>query len=116
MRRSRRACLLATVLLAALPLRAWALGQTRYVETAASAGSVPLVQGKTTASLLVDAADWAGVVRAARDLQADIARVTGLTPQLLTSGVASARSVVIIGTVGRSPLIDRLVQERKIDV
>ena len=114
--RPRRVGLIVAALLAALPLRAWAIGQTRYVETAASANSFPLVQGQATASLLVDAADWPGVVRAARDLQADVARVTGLTPPLLTSVAASARNVIIIGTVGRSPVIDRLVKERTIDV
>jgi len=74
MRRSRHAWrvgLLATVLFAAIPPRAWALGQTRYVETSPSANSFPLVQWNATASLLVDAADWPGVVRAARDLQAE---------------------------------------------
>ena len=100
-----------------LPRLAFAIGQAPYVEVTARAGSFPLVQTGETASLLVDSAsDWAGVVRAARDLQADINRVTGLTPSLLTSGTPQASNLVIIGTVGKSALIDRLVQDRKIDV
>ena len=100
-----------------LPRLAFAIGQTPYVEGTARAGSFPLVQTGETASLLVDSAsDWAGVVRATRDLQADINRVTGLTPPLVTSGTPQAPNLVIIGTIGKSALLDRLVQDRKIDV
>jgi hypothetical protein len=56
------------------------------------------------------------VTRAAKDLQADINRVTGVTPTLVTSAAAASGDVVLIGTIGRSPLIDGLVRERKLDV
>ena len=99
-----------------MPSTAWAIGQTQYVETTASSpSSFPLVQGGDAATLVVDASDWPGVIRAARDLQADVNRVTGLTPVLRTDGQAQG-TVVIIGTVGRSPLIDRLAREGRIDV
>jgi hypothetical protein len=112
-----RVALLAAVWMAALAPCAWALGQARYVETSASsAASVPLVQGADAATLIVDAADWPGVIRAARDLQADINRVTGRTPALTHDVGAGARIAVVIGTVGRSALVTRLVRERKIDV
>ncbi len=64
------------------------------------------------AGLRVDAADWPGVLRAARDLQADINRVTGVSPAWNTGG----RRLILIGTVGRSPLIDGLARAGKIDV
>jgi hypothetical protein len=64
------------------------------------------------AAIRVDASDWPGVLRAAHDLQADVDRVTGVTPGWDTS----VRRMVLIGTVGKSPLIDQLVHAGKIDV
>ncbi|MBZ5582455.1 MAG: glycosyl hydrolase 115 family protein [Acidobacteriia bacterium] len=92
----------------------FALGQPRYVETVARPGSFAVAQGKTAATLWVDAADWPGVVRAVSDLQADIERVTGVKPAI--SNQAPGGNAIIIGTVGKSPIIDRLVQAKKIDV
>jgi len=69
----------------AIPQMASAIGQAGYVETATRPGSFPLVQAGVAAPLLIDPADWAGVRRAARDLQADVNRVTGLTPALVTT-------------------------------
>ncbi len=93
-----------------LSWRAFAIGQPWYVETKASPGAFAVAQGKTAASIYVDPADWAGVIRAAGDLQADIARVTGLTPQ---NGMGA--STIIAGVLGKSPTIDRLVREGKLD-
>jgi hypothetical protein len=64
---------------------------------------------------VVDDADWPGVLRAAADLQADIRRVTGLMPALVRDAPGGGRPVVIIGTVGRSPLVDRLIGAGRID-
>ena len=86
-----------------------AIGQVPYILTKAAPGAFPIVEGKIAASIQVDAADWPGVARAARDLQADIARVTGVT------AVTSA-NVIIIGTIGKSALVDQFIREKKIDV
>ena len=111
-----KAALLATLLLSSAPVQVMAIGQPRYIETTAGRGRVPLVDRGAAAPIVVDAADWPGVRRAATDLQADIARVTGITPKLVQAPPSSAAQLVIVGTIGRSPLIDRLVRERKIDV
>jgi len=60
----------------------FALGQVRYVENACREGCFPIIEKNAVANLYVDTNDFAGVVRAANDLQADIARVTSLTPAL----------------------------------
>jgi hypothetical protein len=93
-----------------------ALGQPALVSFAPSKGAVVLVQGTRPAPLHVDAGDWPGVIRAAGDLQADIERVTGRRPALESSAAPIGETVVIIGTIGRSRLIDRLVSKGKIDV
>jgi hypothetical protein len=50
-------------------------------------------------------------------VQADVERVTGTKPALVSSGVApSAKTVIIAGTVGHSRLIDELVVKKKLDV
>ncbi len=52
---------------------------------------------------------------AAKDLQADLAAVTGRRPGLSTRA-PSGRQAILIGTLGRNPLIDRLARDRKLDV
>ncbi|MEP6961621.1 MAG: glycosyl hydrolase 115 family protein, partial [Acidobacteriota bacterium] len=53
------------------------------------------------------------VLRAVRDLQADINRVTSLTPALVND---TRPHMVLIGTLGKSPLIDGLARTGKIEV
>jgi hypothetical protein len=110
-----KALLLLALCLAALPGHLWAIGQTPYVENAASPGSFPLAQGNNTATLYVDSADWPGVTRAVTDLQADINRVTSHTPAIAHDDKGLAKNTVIIGTIGKSPLIDQLIRDKKID-
>jgi len=98
-----------------MPVRGFALGQPGYVESTATAGSFRLAQGAEAAPILVDAGDYAGVLRAARDLQADIERVSGAKARLLDGGNARGGAVVLIGTIGKSRVIDELVRKKKID-
>jgi hypothetical protein len=92
----------------------YALGGERYVDFSPLPGAFPLVQ-KTAAPLVVDAQDWPGVLRATRDLQADIERVSGVRPEIATGTPAPAAVLVIVGTLGRSPLIDGLVRRGALD-
>jgi hypothetical protein len=100
----------------ALPTQLFALGQERYVIAVPSRGSFSLAAGGRAASLVVDEREYPGVVRAAHDLQSDIQRVTGLTPEVVSDAASIRGDAVLIGTISRSPLIDRLIQERKLDV
>jgi len=99
-----------------LPRVSLALGQEKYVETVPSRGNFPLVQGTVAAEIYVDAADFAGVVRAANDLQADVARVARLAPGITHDDKQLAKNVILVGTIGKSQLLDRLIQDKKIDV
>lgn len=92
-----------------------AIGQKRYVDVAPSEGSFALAQGDDLAMLWVDAQDHAGVVLAAKDFQADVARVTGHTPELTHELTDLGTNAVLVGTIGRSAIIDRLIREGKID-
>ena len=112
---------LAAAGIVALPTQSFALGQPKCVSATASPGSFPLAANGKTARLWVDPRDWPGVLRAAKDLQADLQRVTGVEPtlsQAAPGGKAAPRGadLVLIGTIGRSAIIDQLVRRRKIDV
>ncbi len=86
-----------------------------YVST--SAGDFPLAVSGSVASLVVSANDWPGVKRAAGSLQSDLGKVVGAEPTLDTAGqVPAASEVVLIGTIGKSTLIDQLVTDGKLDV
>ncbi len=93
-----------------------ALGQPQYVETAPSRGSFPICAANSVAAICVDTNDFTGVLRAANDLQTDIFHVTGRTAQIFHAGENSGANVILIGTIGKSEIIDRLVRAKKIDV
>jgi hypothetical protein len=65
---------------------------------------------------VVSSSDYPGVVRVVDDFQADIKRVTQVQPVISTDTIPESNLVVIIGTIGKSPLIDNLVQSGKLDV
>jgi hypothetical protein len=79
-------------------------------------GGFRLVSDGTAAVIQVDNGDWPGVLRAAKDFQADVARVTGITPGLSQSQAETGANVVVIGTLGKSRLVDQLIRESRIDV
>jgi hypothetical protein len=95
---------------------ALAIGQQRYVDTVYSEGSFALAQKDETAVLYVDSEDWPGVVRAANDLQEDVNRVTGRTAKVTHEETDLGKNAVIIGTIGKSQIIDRLAKDGKVDV
>ncbi len=97
--------------------RAHALGGPQYVANQPSPGSLSLVENHVATPLLINNNDWPGVLRAAGDLSADIERVTDLKPAVLqTRAELRAGDAVIIGTIGKSALIDDLIRRHKLDV
>ncbi len=87
-----------------------------YISTEHSEGCFPLSVSGRTASLSVSSEDYPGVIRVAQLLQADLGRVTGVRPELFTDQVSPTKEIVLIGTLGHCPVIDQLVQDRKLDV
>jgi hypothetical protein len=102
----------ALLALIALAWDGFALGQRRYISETPVPGGFAIVQASAAAPLYVDSEDHPGVVRAVGDLQADIARVTGITPAITHE---EKERVILVGTVGKSRLIDRLIHDAKID-
>jgi hypothetical protein len=104
------------VLIRALSADADAQPPEDVVSFDAQAGSFPLVSDGKAAALYLDRGDFKGVLRAASDVQADVERVTGIRPELVTDRAPSGGNVVMAGTLGQSAVIDDLVRSGKIDV
>ena len=81
----------------------------------AGAGRLALVADGRPATLYADASDDAGVLRAVRNLRSDLARVSGGSVALELEALPFAGPAVIVGTLGRSALVDRLVAEGALD-
>ena len=89
---------------------------TGYVVTEPGPGRFPLVAGGRAAPIVVSTADHAGVIRVVDDLQADLRKVTGVEPVVGHDTVPAGRDPVIVGTIGKSPLIDRIIARGRLDV
>src|SRR5690606_15101892 len=86
-------------------------------DTPTSTNDFPIVSLEKTPSIIIyDVSDFKGVVRAIGDFQADIERVTGIKPELFTSSSPNADYEIIIGTLGKSKTIDKLVASGHLDV
>ena len=70
------------------------------------------------AAIVVDEQDWKGVIRAANDLGDDVRKVTGIISELhkRDGSFCVKDGDIIVGTIGKSCLIDRLVKQKKLDV
>ncbi|TQS27846.1 glycosyl hydrolase 115 family protein [Microbispora sp. KK1-11] len=87
-----------------------------YIAFTPGAGRFPLVAEGRAAPIVVSASDFPGVTRVVGDLQADVERVTGVKPAVSTDTVPKTGEVVLVGTIGKSPLIDGLIKAGKLDV
>ena len=83
-------------------------------DTVAQAPFCLAKEGKA-ATIVVDGNDWKGVIRAARNLADDIHKVSGSAAPVDISQQPAANSIVV-GTIGRSKPIDRLIKQKKLDV
>ncbi|MBB5518994.1 glycosyl hydrolase 115 family protein [Amphiplicatus metriothermophilus] len=80
------------------------------------ANGFALIRNGRPAPIVVDDEDDAGVLIAARNLRKDLAAVGGRTGVLVLSGAApTGERIVVVGTLGRSRLIDDLVARSRLD-
>lgn len=73
----------------------------------------PIVVGSTSATIWVDSKEETPVQRVIKDFQADVNRVTGRTPTVSNSASMPSGPVVLIGTLGKSTLINNLIASGK---
>ncbi len=98
------------VLLCFCPRPSLAIGEAPFVSGEAGAGAFVLAAGGSVPSIYVDTNDFWGVTRAAGDLQTDVERVTGVRPVFNQDNEHPGATPIIIGTLGRSRLIDQLAR------
>jgi hypothetical protein len=68
------------------------------------------VSGKSV-PIYVSSVDFPGVIKACKDLQTDIGRITNASPALYTNKPPKSGQIVIAGTLGKNPVIDKLVKD-----
>ncbi len=112
----RGGVLMVLCLLGSPLLRPITIGEDRYMDSAYHPGDFSILTRNVVATLFVDSADFPGVVRAANDLQADIERVTNRTAAVAHDENNLGSNVIVVGTVGKSKIIDQLIRDHKIDV
>jgi hypothetical protein len=98
----------------AVPANARSCGGPVAVCPQAANGGLPLIAGGHPAPIIADGKLGSGVMHALFDLQGDFASVAGNRGELVTNR-AAASAAIIVGTIGKSPIIDRLVREKKLD-
>ncbi|KAJ7488053.1 hypothetical protein FB451DRAFT_1126447 [Mycena latifolia] len=111
--------LIFTLALAFLVSNVSALGQDTCVAFQPSGSTFAVTSNGKAAPIILSSDDWPGVQRAAQDFASDIQRVTGVKPTVANfSSSAPSRSSlpIIIGTLGKSSLIDQIVNSTKLDV
>jgi len=90
-----------------------------YVTDRKSEGAFTVAFDGRVAPILVSAEEHPGVIRAARGLQHDLEKVTGILPELILlekpedagkQGEEGYKEAILIGTLGKSPLIDRIAE------
>ncbi len=92
------------------------MNKIAYITAEPEPGDFPLVSSGVAATLVVSAGDHPGVRRVVDDLRDDIKRVTGVEPAISVDEIPARGEVVLVGTIGRSPLIDGLIESGRLDV
>jgi len=108
--------LLSLVLITSCSAAKKSIDVTPYISANKGEGSFALSSSGKSAPLYVSSEDYPGVIKVAKLFQADIERVTESKPEIFVDEVPKSKEIVIIGTLGKSKIIDELVETKKIDV
>jgi len=107
-------CLLTIVVLLCAKSFCMAAGADPFISKVPTPGSFTIAAKDKVSAILISENEHLGVIRAAKNLQADLQKVTGLNP-VFNVGKGKGLSI-IIGTIGNSTIIDRLINDHKINV
>ncbi|WP_105103060.1 glycosyl hydrolase 115 family protein [Microbulbifer pacificus] len=99
-----------------LSSRALALGDPSFVSDFPASNNFPLVFKGAPARLYAGADADSAITLALRNFQLDVERVSGVKPRVVTNPGKLSGNVVIVGEIGKNPLIDSLIAEQRIDV
>jgi hypothetical protein len=99
-----------------LPAFVWAIGDSAYISTSGGKNLFTLSASGKSTTLCISSEDSPGVLRALNDLKTDIGKVTNIEPKIAINKIPHQKEIVIAGTLGKSPVIDQLVKNKKIDI
>lgn len=97
-----------------LSTNSYAINPEKYVVNQSSVENFPLVSKGKTASIFVDDKDYVGVLKVTGHLENDIFQVSDLHPKRIKKIAEAEDFVVIIGTLGKSKIINQLAKQGKI--
>lgn len=89
--------------------------QQPYVIHKPIEGGFVIVAHNVAAPILYSETDYPGVQKVVRELQGDIEKVSGVAPQLSLTTKNLNTPPIIVGTLGKNELIDKLIQQGKIE-
>jgi hypothetical protein len=89
---------------------------TNYVSASKGKDFFPLSESGKSTTLYISSNDYPGVLRALNELKTDIGKVTDTEPEVTFDNLPAQNKVVIVGTLGKNPVIDQLVENKKLDV
>src|ERR1035441_6208042 len=111
--------IIAVVSLSLIPLSATGLAQAAplvALDRPSAATDFPIAANGQAAAIFVAPGNPETVRVAAEAFAADVERVTGVKPQVLTSLAAPLpANLIVVGVLDKSPEIDKLVSARKLD-
>ena len=108
--------LLQSILLSLLPLifiNGQVVVNESFISTEKGKGKFEISADGKTIPMLISSKEWPGVIRAFNDLQTDLGKVTSVVPEMFTDEIKGKKTIIIAGTIGKSPLIDKLIQDKK---
>ncbi|WP_259069888.1 glycosyl hydrolase 115 family protein [Mucilaginibacter sp. X4EP1] len=108
--------LIVTSFIALSSVRAQTPGTSAYISENNGPGYFCLSANGSSAPLYSSETEYPGVIRAIKSLQADIKSVTNAEPKFETGNLANTKQIVLIGTIGKSPLLDKLIKLKKLNV
>ena len=103
------------LLLALLPQLSFSQINVKY-NTDKGKNYFKLTSKTETATIAYDASENVLVHKSARFLSDDIERITGKRPVVTTAENVQANCIIIVATVGKNAMIDKLVAEKKLNV
>ncbi len=107
--------LILLLFLIGLSTNSYAINPEKYVVNQASNENFPLVSKGKIASIFLDDKDYGGVLKVTGHLENDLFKVSDLRPKRIKKIAEAEDFVVIIGTLGKSKIINELARQGKID-
>lgn len=92
------------------------LDKSSYITSEKIKGSFPLFSHGKTTPLIASTHDYPGVLRVVNNLKTDMERVTNINTVIYMDTIPKIKQAVLIGTLGKSPLINQLMNTGKLHV